>query len=386
MQLHPAHGVEQRLAADGQPVRVAGRDQPAVVRELALDQPGGEARAVARPRTWRRARRGAASPRSAAAEQPLELLQRTRRHQHASGPRAARWCRAGRARPAGRSRWPPAAARRPRRQQHAGEDRPGVVAARRRHDLAQRLGELRASRVTASLGRAPAAAGTRRPGAARIANCEAPGGDVGLVVVDRRRDRAGLERPHDVGRELGRAARPRRRLAPSTCAVDRDRQVEVGAGELQVVARQLEPDTGQHRQRAAPAGDGPAGGGEASTSTSRSHRNFTLSSLPLRCVGDIRLVVVVGPVDCGRRSIAAGQRPDFVVRVVVHRFHRSTTAAGDVGGRPVVVHRSSRCSSTVVRRRRRRCADAAARRTGRGPTWQCSWPFRMTWMSSVTWS
>ena len=43
-ELHPADRLEQRLAADREPVRVARRDELAVVRELALDQAGRQPR------------------------------------------------------------------------------------------------------------------------------------------------------------------------------------------------------------------------------------------------------------------------------------------------------------------------------------------------------
>ena len=45
-ELHAADGLEQHLAADGEPVRLGLRDQPLVGRELALDQHGGEPRAA----------------------------------------------------------------------------------------------------------------------------------------------------------------------------------------------------------------------------------------------------------------------------------------------------------------------------------------------------
>ena len=63
---------------------------------------------------------------------------------------------------------------------------------------------------------------------------------------------------------------------PATVVADLDGQVEVGPGQPQPVAADLEPDPRQHRQRAAPAGDGPAGGARGPRRrTSRSHRNFT---------------------------------------------------------------------------------------------------------------
>ena len=189
-------------------------------------------------------------------------------------------------------------------QQHAGEDRAGVVGARRRHHLAQRLGEgSAASRVTESLGRARAAAGTRRPG------CGAPrtASDPPLMWASSSStstvDRAGLERPHDVGGQLGRQDHGTPSPSPPTCGsteMVRSRSLPVSC---ELVAGQLEPEAGQHRQGAAPAGDGTAGGAPAPRpgrhvriGTSRRARFLVLRT---RC--RFWSVVVVGAVDCGQR-------------------------------------------------------------------------------------
>src|SRR4051794_33941276 len=79
-QLHAAHRLEERLAADGELVRIARRDQPAVVGELALDQPCGQPDGAD-------LERGVAFPEAefdgfGSGEHPCELGQRPRRHKH----------------------------------------------------------------------------------------------------------------------------------------------------------------------------------------------------------------------------------------------------------------------------------------------------------------
>ena len=64
-----------------------------------------------------------------------------------------------------------------------------------------------AKSAAASVTASPVGSGSRgnsSAGISRTANCERPDGDARLVVVDLDADRAGLERPHDVGDEPGR--------------------------------------------------------------------------------------------------------------------------------------------------------------------------------------
>ena len=179
-QLDPAHGVEQRLPADDQPVGVVGRDQLAVVGELALDQPGGQ------PDVLPISKVASCSPsrRMTAGSTPSAVAGRCRAAAAVrpgpgtgpapSGPRSARPPRAGPAPPAGRSRSPPAAGRRPRppSARRSGSGRLSSLEAAR---TTWRRASARptAGRVTG----APVGAGRRGKSAAgwvRTANCDRP--------------------------------------------------------------------------------------------------------------------------------------------------------------------------------------------------------------------
>ena len=163
-QPHPAHGVEQRLAPDDEAVRVRRRDQAPVVRELALDQPGGD--------PGRADLEGGVALAEAqrdgvgAAEQALDLAQRPRRHEHArpaaEGARLPGQVAHGEAVGVGGDEAQPALLG---GQQHAGDDRPVVVGRRRRRDLAQRQGELLGLELHRLGVGDRAASGTRRPAA-----------------------------------------------------------------------------------------------------------------------------------------------------------------------------------------------------------------------------
>ena len=107
-------------------------------------------------------------------------------------------------------------------------------------------------------------------------------------------------------------------LAPRHLQVDRDRQLEVGAGEAQRVTGQRQLDTRQHRQRTAARPHCSAAVASASTSTSRSQRNFTVPAPRCPTVPGPRIwssqievenssVLVVRAVDCGRTSIRPAQ-------------------------------------------------------------------------------
>ncbi len=78
--LDAADGLEQRLALDGQRVGMAGRDELAVVGELAFDQPRRQPRVADLER--RVALAEAQRELVAAADQPLQLVERTTGHEH----------------------------------------------------------------------------------------------------------------------------------------------------------------------------------------------------------------------------------------------------------------------------------------------------------------
>ena len=260
-QLHAAHRVEQRLAADGEHVRVARRDEAAVVGELALDQAGGE---LAREPTSKVASR---SPRrrvtsSVPREQPLELAQRPRRHEHALAlAQHARAREVADREPVGVGGHQ-AQAVGLGGHEHAGEDRPGVVGAgRRARPGAGRRRSPAPTSVTASSAGAPSR-GNSSAGSSRMADWKRPAVMWASSPSTSTVDLAGLERAHDVGREPGRQHRDAvvlpGRPAAST-AIVRSRSLPV---RLQAVALQLDPDAGQHRERAAPVRHGTAGGAE----------------------------------------------------------------------------------------------------------------------------
>ena len=79
--------------------------------------------------------------------------------------------------------------------------------------------------------------------------------------VERDLDGPGRQRPHDVGDEAGRDDD-----RPVALAADgdgqADRQLEVGAGDGELVAGHLQAETGQHGERAGPARRRPACGGQ----------------------------------------------------------------------------------------------------------------------------
>ena len=131
------------------------------------------------------------------------------------------------------------------------------------------------------------------------AELRAAGGDAGLVVGDLDLDAAGGQGPDDVGRQPARAGRRRRRRSPDDRDLDGDRELEVGAGEAELVAGELDPDPGEHGQGGAPPGRRPAGGAEGLdediTLASELHAGLAFyRRLVLRNEG-----VVVGAVDWG---------------------------------------------------------------------------------------
>ena len=87
------------------------------------------------------------------------------------------------------------------------------------------------------------------------------GGDPGLVVGHLDLTLPAGQGAHDVGRQPAREDDDAVAVAGHR-DLDRDRQLEVGAGEAQLVAGELHPDPGEHGQGRAAAGRRPAGGAE----------------------------------------------------------------------------------------------------------------------------
>ncbi len=187
--------------------------------------------------------------------------------------------------------------------QHAGEDRSGLVVARGGHDLAQGVGEGHGVEAHRRLGRLGAAAGTRGPGwcAPRTAS------DPNRCGPRRRRSRRSPRRAGGPGR-CRRAAwpapRPRRRRRRDTAArteIVRSRSLPVTWSWSPC---RLEAEPAQDGQGAAPGGDGTGGG------VQRLDQRITLAT-ELHAVSlsvswefiEEKAVVVIGAVDCGRRSI-----------------------------------------------------------------------------------
>ena len=153
------------LAADDEPVGVARRDQLAVVRELALDQAGREPDGADLERGVALAQAQRDSPRRR--QQPLQLGQRPRRHQHLLAlAQDARARQVAHGQPVGVGGHEPQPALLGR-EQHAGEDRAGVVARlAARTTWRSASAEARRPERDGVAGGLPAAAGTPRPGAA----------------------------------------------------------------------------------------------------------------------------------------------------------------------------------------------------------------------------
>ena len=298
--LHRSTPRSSVLARDRQLVRVAARDQLLVVREVALDQACRDGRSPD-TRTSPRARR--ASPRSRPAEQPLDLVERPRPDQHLLA--LARACPTPSRSRTARRYESVATRRRPARgrgQQHAGEDRAGVVPGRGRDHLAQRLRERAGVDGHRLLHPARSPAGTRRPAASRNAGRTGPPSirasspSISNVTVP------GLELVRD---------RPSNSLAGTTASPSvstwagvstRIVEIEVGADELDADRRCGDLDAGR-APASAPLrdGHGPLGGadrlGEGVALAAELHVDSSLSS-DTKTIG-VLVVAVVGPVDCG---------------------------------------------------------------------------------------
>ena len=194
------------------------------------------------------------------AEQPLDLLEGPRRHQHGlvvaqhAGAREV-----AHREPVGVGGHQ-AQATVLGGEQHTGEDGPGVVATGRGDDLAQRgreVGRLEGHRLLGRLREPRVLVGGQQPDR----GLEAPRRDVGLVAFDGDGDGTGLERAHHLGRDAPGEHGDAVGLAVDL-GLDRDGQLEVGAREQQAAAGELEPHPGEHGQRAATVGGGSSGGAE----------------------------------------------------------------------------------------------------------------------------
>ena len=204
--------------------------QLAVVRELALDQPGGQPRAADLER--RVALAEAQRELAAAPSRRCSSFERPAGHQHLLAAAPALRRRAGRARPAGTSRWPPGAGRRPRRSSSTPvrtARASSVLAARTTWRSASANGAAGSvTRLGGRLGQPRVVVEPQRPDRELR-----PSGADADVVVGRRLDldRAGRAATARCRRRGGPARRPRRRCSPPTVTVEPDRQLEVGAGD-----------------------------------------------------------------------------------------------------------------------------------------------------------
>ena len=256
--LHAANGLEQRLALDGQLIRVAGRDElPVVGRELLVDEAGAQLRGAHLERriTVAESHRHFA----AAAEQSLQFVQRPAGNQHLLVGRQHLLTGKVAQREPVRVGGHHAQAIGLGRHEHARQHRAVVIGAGGTHHLTQGVAERSGWQ------------GDRRVHDRRhlriVVEAEGANAEARPAVADHDRvglgaqlDLAGAERSNDVGRQSGRQHR-----ATIDLAADLDRQldgqVEVGAGHRQTVALHFEPQPGEHRQRAGSTGGGGAAGG-----------------------------------------------------------------------------------------------------------------------------
>ena len=178
----------------------------------------------------------------------------------------------------------------------------GVVARGGRDDLPQRLrerlgvdghrGALRLADPWELVGREQAHSGPCRAGR-----------DAGVVTLDLECHRAGLEARGEPVEELGRHDRLAG-LVDLGGDRDPDREIEVGAHELDLVLPGGHLHAGQHRERAATDGHRSLGGAD------RFGEGVALAA-ELHCPPpgyeeNCSVVLVVGPVDCGSCTVVAG--------------------------------------------------------------------------------
>ena len=193
--LDPADGLHQVVAADGELVRVRLRDELAVVRELALDETGGETGGADLEGGIALAE--AQGELTVVAEQPLQLGEGPRRHQHLlpfgqhvfAGKIAH-----GEAVAVGGDQ---AQAVRLGGEKDTGQDRAGLVGARRAHHLSERHAEVgrgQRDRVVGRRGEARVVVGGERTDAElRTATA-----DRHVVLIGGHLDRAHRQAAHDV--------------------------------------------------------------------------------------------------------------------------------------------------------------------------------------------
>ena len=238
-----------RSRADGEPIRVAGRDQLLVVGEFSLDQTGGDLRRPDPEENLSLAEDDLDL--AAAREQPLHLTETLRGHQdplallqHAHAGEVAECESVG----IGGNETQTV---RRRGEEHPGQDGPGVVARRCRNHLAQSgrepFGVDADSRVL-HLGEARELRSGQRAQRRR----EPPGFDVGVVVNQLDGDGVTLQLLHDLGQEASRDHH-----AALAVSLDRhpnpDRQLEIGADDLQFRSGDGDPQTRQHGHRPRPS-------------------------------------------------------------------------------------------------------------------------------------
>ena len=106
------------------------------------------------------------------------------------------------------------------------------------------------------------------------AELRAAAGDLDVVAVHGNFDLAGAQRADDVGGQPGGQHDATVALATDGQS-QLDRQIEIGAGDGELIADELESQTRQHRQRAGAAGGSTSCSGQRVGQASRSQRNFT---------------------------------------------------------------------------------------------------------------
>ena len=216
------------------------------------------------------------------------------------------------------------------REEDAGEDRAGVVARGGPHHLGQRGGQLGAGQgdgLAGGLGEPRELVGGQHP----QAELGAAGRDAGLVVGDLHVDAAVGQGPDDVGGQP--AGEDDHAVAVAGHRdLDRDGELEVGAREAQLVARELHPDPGEHGQGGAASGRGSAGGAEGLDEdiTLASELHAVARFLPSCCASQRRS----GGRGCGLGM--TGDHPRSARGVAVPAgstgSHRGVTVPGTRGG------------------------------------------------------
>ena len=262
-----AQGVEEGLAAHGEAVGVARRDELAVVREGALDEAGGEAHVAHLEGGVALAQ--AQGDRLGGAEQPGELVQGARGHQHGLALAQhvdARQVAHGQAVGVGGHQAQAVALG---GHEHAGDDGSRVVVAGRPHHLAEGVGQgscVQGDLVGRGLGQPGEVVGGQEP----HPELRATGADAGLLLTGVELHAPGLEGPHDVGGQARRDDAHAVLLAPDG-HLHLDGQVEVAARQAQAIPPQLGPHPREHGERPTTGGHGPAGRGQ------RFHQDVTLA-------------------------------------------------------------------------------------------------------------